>query len=33
MDGVISEEHIKLLIASDIVVVTWERDDHGICSL
>lgn len=26
-------EHIKLLIASDIVVVTWESYDHGICSL
>ena len=28
-----AEEHIKLLIGSDIVVVTGESDDYGICSL
>lgn len=28
-----TEEHIKLLIAGDIVVVTWESDDFGIHSL
>lgn len=28
-----AEQHIKLMIASAIVLFTRESDDHGICSL